>query len=92
MVLVSGNEVRDLGALHGGPVKGLAWLSDQCCLVSGSLDSTIAITRIADCNAIADFTLDSAAGALAVAGDGTIIAGDGLGSLHFLELLGYSSG
>ena len=72
---------------HEDSVTGVAVTPDGERAVSASRDKTVKVWDLATGVVVATFTAEGAALACAVAPDGlTIVAGDGLGRVHFLRL------
>jgi WD40 repeat protein len=74
--------------LHSSRVNAAAVTPDGKHAVSASADRTLRVWDLASGRTTATFTADAGVSACAVAVDGiTIVAGDGLGRLHFLRLI-----
>jgi WD40 repeat protein len=75
---------------HTSVVSSVAVTPNGRHIVSGSHDNTLCVWDLKDGEKILTFTLDGKATACIVAQDNrTIIAGDGFGRLHFLQLVAF---
>ncbi|MBW4448809.1 MAG: hypothetical protein KME38_18590 [Spirirestis rafaelensis WJT71-NPBG6] len=84
----TGVEVRTIQG-HTSNVNAIAFSPDGKYLVSGSSDNTLKLWNLQTGEVIASFTGESPIFCCAVAGDRlTIVAGEQLGQLHFLQLEG----
>jgi WD40 repeat protein len=82
-----GRMIRTLEG-HTDSVRGVAVTPDGRLALSGSRDQTLRLWDLKSGNEIGIFTADSIMDVLALAPDGcTIIAGDELGRVHFLEIV-----
>lgn len=79
--------VRTLAG-YGDWVNAVAVTVEGQRAVSASDDKTLKVWDVATGHLIATFAGDGATRACAVTGDGTIVAGDALGQVHFLRLEG----
>jgi WD40 repeat protein len=72
---------------HTDNVNAIVLTPDRMRAVSVSEDRTLKVWDISSALSIACFTADAPLASCALAANGrTIVAGDGLGNLHFLEL------
>ncbi len=86
--IVSGTELRTLTG-HNGSVSGVALSTHGQLAVSVSLDNTLKVWDVETGHCIATLVVGVPLICCALSADGkTIIAGDDLGWVHFLELVG----
>jgi len=86
--LEQGRELATLSG-HSNWVRAVAIAPDGKRAVSASWDQTLKLWNLATGEEIASFTADAEFNACALAPDGvTVVAGDGLGRVHFLRLEG----
>ena len=83
--VVRGQAIHTLEG-HRNAVKGVAVSADGRRAVSASDDRTLRVWDLKRAQEIAAFTCDGQALCCALVGDGTVIAGDALGHVHFLRL------
>jgi hypothetical protein len=83
--LESGRVLQTLEG-HAGGVRAVALTADGRRAVSGSTDETLKIWDIESGCAIATFSGEARISSCAVAKDGTLVAGDDRGRVHFLAL------
>ena len=85
--LKSGKELQTLRG-HAREVNAVAVMPDGAGVLSASSDRTLKVWDLKSGKVAPSFTADGAIQACAVARDGMIIiAGDGLGTVHFLKLI-----
>lgn len=70
---------------HRGTVRSVAMTQDSRYLVSGSEDETLRIWDLRTYKSVATFVADSGVFACVASQDGLIVAGENLGSVHFLQ-------
>jgi WD40 repeat protein len=71
---------------HGGAVNALALFADGAAFVSASDDFTVKLWRRGAERALCTYSAESPMTACTVACNGTIVAGDRTGRIHFLRL------
>lgn len=84
--LESGRAIRTFEG-HSGAVVGAAFSRDGRLITSASYDNTVKVWKAESGGEIASFTCDAPAGGCAMIGSSRIVAGDGLGRIHWLELV-----
>jgi WD40 repeat protein len=85
--LERGKELRTLTG-HAGTVTTVAVTPDGRRVVSASADRTLKVWGLESGKLVATFSGDGEIAACAVAPDGTIVAGEASGRVHFLRLEG----
>ena len=85
--LGTGQTLRTLEG-HTDPVFAVALSPDGCRALSGSSDNTLRLWDLSDGKELLTFTVDGDVRACTLGQDNrTIVAGDGLGRVHFLRLV-----
>lgn len=84
--LESGRAIRTYEG-HSRAVVGAAFSGDGRRIVSASYDNTLKVWSTESGTEIASFTCDAPAGGCTIIGNDRIVAGNGLGRIHWLELL-----
>ncbi|MEX2175310.1 MAG: c-type cytochrome domain-containing protein [Pirellulaceae bacterium] len=74
--LTTGQVVKTLQG-HGGPVTGVAFTADGARLVTGSLDKTFRVFNLADQAQLASIETPAAVNAVAIVGEGKLVATGG---------------
>ena len=74
--LASGQIVKTIAG-HGGPVTGVAFSADGARLVTGSLDKSVRVFNLADQQQVASIETPSPVNAVAIVGEGKLIASGG---------------
>ncbi len=72
---------------HMALVMAVAVMADGQHAISASLDQTLKVWNLKNGECVATFSADGTIETCAVASDGTIVAGDGLGCVHYLKVV-----
>jgi len=72
---------------HMALVMAVAVMADGQRAISASLDRTLKVWNLKNGECVVTFSADGAIETCAVASDGTIVAGDGLGCVHYLRVV-----
>jgi WD40 repeat protein len=83
--LDSGREIRTLAG-HSDVVQGVAVTRNGQRALSASWDKTVKVWDVDTGDVLTTFTCDAGVWCCALSDDRTIVAGDGLGQVHFLRL------
>jgi WD40 repeat protein len=84
--IASGEELRSITS-HSASVTALALMPEGDRFVSASLDQTLKVWDLASGELVTHFSGDGGFTTCVVAPNGTIIAGEGSGRIHFLHMV-----